>query len=201
MFLNIPYDAQFQPLYLAYVAGLTALGLVPRMSVEIVGGKRRLSRVIEMIRTCRFSIHDLSRVEVDRNEPPTPRFNMPFELGLAVGWADLFPDRHTWFVSETQHRRSQKSLSDLDGTDFQIHGGTVDGVMRELCNCFVSVGRSTDVPAMMRCHTALSQLVPELTEKAGSQSLYEARVFHDLRFAATAFARNFRLGHSSAVLP
>jgi len=33
-----------------------------------------------------YSFHDLSRVELDKKLPPTPRFNMPFELGLVVAW-------------------------------------------------------------------------------------------------------------------
>jgi hypothetical protein len=32
--------------------------------------------------SCSYSVHDLSRVQIDRNPPATPRFNMPFELGL-----------------------------------------------------------------------------------------------------------------------
>jgi hypothetical protein len=55
--------------------------------VEIPGGARRLDRILRLIRSCRYSFHDLSRVELDRNPPPTPRFNMPFELGLAIGLA------------------------------------------------------------------------------------------------------------------
>jgi hypothetical protein len=84
-FLNLPYDEKFKDLFLAYIAGVSAFGLVPRATLEIPGGKRRLDRILQLIRDCRFSIHDLSRVELDYSEPPTPRFNMPFELGLTVG--------------------------------------------------------------------------------------------------------------------
>src|SRR5581483_5943265 len=76
------------------------------------------------------SVHDLSRVQMDRTPPPTPRFNMPFELGLAVSWAKRNPRRHTWFVFESQNRRALKSISDLNGTDVNIHDGTIEGVMR-----------------------------------------------------------------------
>jgi hypothetical protein len=83
-FLNIPYDDAFQNLYLAYIAGITAFGLVPRATLEIPGGARRLDRIFELIRGCGYSFHDLSRVELDVRRPVTPRFNMPFELGLAL---------------------------------------------------------------------------------------------------------------------
>ena len=56
---------------------------------------------------------------------------------MTVTWQIINPSRHTWFVFESRHRRLLKSLSDLDGSDPNIHGGTVEGVMRELCNAFV----------------------------------------------------------------
>jgi hypothetical protein len=63
----------------------------------------------------------------------TPRFNMPFELGLAVSWSNTpRQTNHTWFVFEARRHRIQKSLSDLNGTDVYIHDGTADGVLREL---------------------------------------------------------------------
>ena len=34
-FLNIPYDEAFQNLYLAYIAGITAFGLVPKATLEV----------------------------------------------------------------------------------------------------------------------------------------------------------------------
>src|SRR5208283_1474548 len=75
-FLNVPYDRHYENLYLAFIAGLCAFGLRPRATIEIPGGKRRLERIIELIRECRYSFHDLSRVQLDRNPPVTPRFNM-----------------------------------------------------------------------------------------------------------------------------
>ncbi|SPF56031.1 hypothetical protein SBA4_7670004 [Candidatus Sulfopaludibacter sp. SbA4] len=88
VFLNVPYDSAFADLFLAYIAGVAAFDLEPRATLEIVGGERRLDRTFELIERCRYSVHDLSRVEVDARRP-TPRFNMPFELGLAVAWSAL----------------------------------------------------------------------------------------------------------------
>jgi hypothetical protein len=91
VFLNIPYDAKFERLYLAYIVGLIELGLKPRATLAIPGGTARLDRIIELIQSSAYSVHDLSRVQMDRTPPPTPRFNMPFELGLAVSWAKRNP--------------------------------------------------------------------------------------------------------------
>lgn len=188
VFINIPYDSRFRSLYLAYIVGLTQLGLEPRATLGIPGGERRLDRILELIQGCAYSIHDLSRVELDRAAPRVPRFNMPFEAGLAVTWAKLYPQRHTWFVFETQNRRLLKSLSDLNGTDPNIHGGTVEGVMRELGNAFVRERDMPTVPRMMRTYRLLSSRAEDVRRTAGAQSLFEARAFRDLCFAARVAA-------------
>jgi hypothetical protein len=64
VFLNIPYDNNFERPYLAYIVGLVQLGLEPRVTLGVPGGERRLDRILELIQSCRYSIHDLSRVEV-----------------------------------------------------------------------------------------------------------------------------------------
>jgi len=184
VFINIPYDARFTRLYIAYIVGLTELGLTPKATLEIPGGARRLDRIFDLITTCRYSLHDLSRVQLDRTPPPTPRFNMPLELGLAIAWARLNPSLHTWFVCESMNRRAQKSMSDLNGTDFNIHSGSPEGVMRELRNAFVRRIHNPSVPQMMHSYSKLTQLIPELKQNAGSNSVYTATMFSDLITAA-----------------
>jgi len=184
VFINIPYDARFTRLYIAYIVGLTELGLTPKATLEIPGGARRLDRIFDLITTCRYSLHDLSRVQLDRTPPPTPRFNMPLELGLAIAWARLNPSLHTWFVCESMNRRAQKSMSDLNGTDFNIHSGSPEGVMRELRNAFVRRIHNPSVPQMMHSYSKLTQLIPKLKQNAGSNSVYTATMFSDLITAA-----------------
>lgn len=184
VFLNIPYDPQFTRLYLAYIVALSAIGFLPRATLGIAGN-RRLDRIASLIDSCAYSIHDLSRVQLDRHAPRTPRFNMPFELGLAVAWAQANP-RHKWFVFESVRHRLNKSLSDLDGTDPYIHGGNVRGVMREVCNAFVSPVRQPTVPQMMSMYRELRKDSQRILENAGAQSLFTARVFSDLCLAAAS---------------
>src|SRR5208337_563400 len=111
-FLNIPYDKQFEPLYLAFIAGLSGFGLIPQAVLQIPESKRRLDRIFSLIGECKISFHDLSRVKLDLKPPPTPRFNMPFELGLAVAWQSIGDPSHRWYVFEAEAHRLQKSLSD-----------------------------------------------------------------------------------------
>jgi hypothetical protein len=194
VFLNIPYDQKFRSLYLAYIAGLVHLGFVPRVTLGLPGGTRRLDKIIAEIQSCRYSIHDLSRVGLDRNPPyATPRFNMPFELGLAVAWEKSNPTKHRWFVFEEKDYRIQKSLSDLNGTDPQIHGGKVSGVMRELSNVFRRTRNQPTVPEMMKTFNAILRVSARILKEGGAMSLFEARAFQELCYEAKIAVENLKL--------
>lgn len=186
VFLNIPYDERFRTLYLAYTVGLVHLGFEPHATLSIPGGTRRLDKIFQEIQRCAFSIHDLSRVELDRKPPcSTPRFNMPFELGLAVAWSKTASERnHKWFVFESKPFRVQKSLSDLNGTDPHIHDGTVKGILRELNNAFVRTRNRPTVPQMMQTYRLVSRRLAEILKDAGAKTLFEASAFQSLCYAA-----------------
>ena len=188
-FLNIPYDARYGRLYLAFIAGLSAYGLAPRATVEIPGGQGRLDRILELIQGCRYSFHDLSRVELDPKRPRTPRFNMPFELGLAVASQKLVWKDQTWFVFESRRYRLTKSLSDLNGTDPYVHGGTVRGVFRELTNALVRTQHHPSVEEMSEIYRELRKVVPGILREAGTDSLFGARVFRNLAFVGARLRR------------
>ena len=190
LFLNVPYDLSFRKLYLAYIAGVSSFGLVPRATLEIPGGERRLDRILSLIRSCAYSLHDLSRVELDPSSPRTPRFNMPFELGLAVSWQKLRRSKHTWFVFEAMPRRAEKSLSDLSGTDVYIHHGNVRGVLTQLGNAFVRLRSQPTTQDMEKTYRRLNDLLPKLQKQTGARSPFEARVFRDLVVAARTLTRH-----------
>ena len=185
VFLNIPYDDRFKNLLLAYIAGICAFGFSPRATLEIPFGKRRLERIRTLIESSQYSIHDLSRVLLDRTAPRTPRFNMPFELGLTLGIND---PQHSWIVCESKPHRIKKSLSDLDGTDAYIHEGTVRGVFRELCNAFVRIRRQPTVAEMMTIYRILRANFRSILRAAGQKNAFNARVFRDLCVLASAAA-------------
>ncbi len=183
-FLNIPYDKQFENLYLAYIVGLTAFGLVPRATLGVPRDARRLERIFHLIQSCGFSVHDISRIQLDRRPPRAPRFNMPFELGLAVAWTTLSRKSHSWVGCDAVPHRPLKSISDLNGTDFHIHHGTVRGVLSALCNAFVSRRQRPTVPRMLRVYRQLRRVIPALRAEAGTKDLFQARVFDDLVLAS-----------------
>lgn len=60
-------------------------GFKARCTLEIDdAGRVRIDNILDLIRDCRFGIHDISRTELDETHG-LPRFNMPLELGLFLG--------------------------------------------------------------------------------------------------------------------
>jgi len=190
VFLNIPYDSSFEELYIAYIVGVVELGLKPVATLAIPGGQARLDRIFDLMRASRYSIHDLSRVELDRTPPRTPRFNMPLELGMAVAWAKIAPASHTYITFEAVHRRAQKSLSDMAGSDFNIHDNSPEGVMRELCSAFSRQAPRPTVPDMMRSYATVRAAIPEMMKSNGAKAIFEGRMFDDLVLLARAIRLN-----------
>jgi hypothetical protein len=108
---------------------------------------------------------------------------MPLELGLTITWAALYPRKHTWFVWESSPFRIQKSMSDVNGTDPNIHYGTVEGVLSELRNAFVFKD-APPVPQMLDAYVLLESKVGRILASAGTANLYSATVFKQLCLAA-----------------
>jgi hypothetical protein len=187
--LNVPYDERYESLYLAFIAGLCGFGLVPRATLEIPTSDRRLDRIVKLIRTCRYSFHDLSRVQLDRRKPPTPRFNMPFELGLVVAWATVGRATHRWFVLEEVPHRLTKSLSDLNGTDPFIHHGRPEGVLKALSNALYRNAKSPTLTELKTIYRDLRAAASEFRSGRRGDSLFEAHAFKWLVLAAQSSAQ------------
>jgi hypothetical protein len=180
VFLNIPYDGPFENLYLAYIVGLTQLGL--RINATLaVPNQGRLEAIIGLIEQSNFSIHDLSRIELSSG---IPRFNMPVELGLALYRSWITKGRHRVYIFESNRYRAQSSTSDVNGIDPEIHHGTPKGLMAGLRNIFRQPGDVTTVPETLASYRAVKRKLPELRRNAGSQSLFEASLFQDISVAA-----------------
>jgi hypothetical protein len=163
--------------------------MFPHATLEITDSSRRLEKILKLERSCDYSVHDLSRVQLDRAKPRVPRFNMPFELGLCVADANRREgQRQNWFVFEAVANRVDKSLSDLKGTDPKIHGATVRGVLSGLCNVFRRPGRQPTVPQMMRIYKRLRKNQAAILKEAGSDTLYTRRVFANVCVVASSEA-------------
>lgn len=191
VFLNIPFDPRYRDLFLALIAGLTALGGEPHCVLEVPSaGLNRLERIYDLIASCAASIHDLSRAGLS-GPLRLPRFNMPFELGIAYSLARNQP--HHFFVLEERSHRLQATLSDLNGHDPHIHGGTQEGILRCILDCFGMPGRTPPFPQLLSLTSRLRRTALEMQRELGIRDPFHPFMFRQLVGAAAKLAQEERL--------
>jgi hypothetical protein len=123
---------------------------VPRCALDVSdGGVVRFVEIVKMITVCDWSIHDISRVELDRTSL-LPRFNMPLELGADLGLRLAGPpsQRHRKsLILDAEAHRYDKTLSDISGVDIQAHGNNVNDIIR-LVRDWLNANREAGAPPL-----------------------------------------------------
>jgi len=123
VFINCPFDKEYQPLFEAIVFTVQLAGLRPRCALEANNaGEARLEKTMNILAECRYSIHDLSRTELGKNG--LPRFNMPLELGLDLGCRKFgtgMQRSKRLLIMDKSRYRYQRFISDIAGQDITPH--------------------------------------------------------------------------------
>lgn len=123
VFVNVPFDDAYAGLFEALVFTTTACGYRVRCALEENdAGDIRMDKLVRLIAESPRSIHDLSRTQIGNGG--LPRFNMPFELGMAMG-AKRFNRRkfgaHGLSIMVAEPFKLPAYLSDLGGNDPAAH--------------------------------------------------------------------------------
>jgi hypothetical protein len=135
VFINCPYDPEFEEMFLAIVFTVAAFGFIPRSARDSEGrADTRIDRITEALANSKYSIHDLSRFTGEGTDN-IARFNMPLELGIALALRyerrNDGPGRN-WLVLVPGGHQYQRFVSDLAGFDPSRHELTVRSVVREV---------------------------------------------------------------------
>ncbi len=149
VFINCPFDKKYANMFHACVFTVLDAGFIPRCSLEFNdAAESRLNGIISLIKSCRYGVHDLSRVEPDPTSE-LPRFNMPFELGLFYG-AKYFDssnqERKQCIVLEAERYRYQQFISDIAGMDITPHENSPGKLIVVLRNWLSTASRRTTIP-------------------------------------------------------
>lgn len=123
VFINGPFDSAYTPIFEAIVFAVYDAGFLARSALERFDSSEiRLQKIVSLIRESRFSIHDLSRTQLDETTA-LPRFNMPLELGIDIGCKAFSRphSRKSFLIFDSERYRFQKYLSDIGGQDIHQH--------------------------------------------------------------------------------
>jgi hypothetical protein len=149
VFINCPFDKEYKPLLWAIVFVVLRSGFRPRCALETDdSSENRFDKICNIIKECRYGIHDISRTELD-GVSKLPRFNMPLELGVFIaakrfGVGILKAKR--CIIFERREFQYQKYISDLSGQDIHNHDGSSKRIIAELATWFRNQARGAPVP-------------------------------------------------------
>jgi hypothetical protein len=187
-FINLAYVDSNESLYLALIAGLAGFGLVPVAALHDPTSNPQLSRIYTLIEESVISFHDLSYVTLDPPGPKTPRFNMPFELGLAVAVSCSGNRQHRWFVLEKKRHRAAKSLSDISGANVQLHDGRAPSVLRAVSNALARHNPRPTIKQLEAIYADVRKKARSLKTVDGWSSVFLQAPFKELRVLASMSA-------------
>ncbi|HEY0036437.1 MAG TPA: hypothetical protein VGB66_07090 [Longimicrobium sp.] len=150
VFVNCPFDREYWPLFEAITFAVCHCGFYPRCALEVDDSSQvRIEKITRIIKACRLSVHDISRIETD-GDPPMPRFNMPLELGIFLG-AKSFgtgeQKKKAGVVLDTEQYRYQRYMSHIAGQDIRAHRGEPEQIIRHVRN-------------FLATHTPASEFLP-----------------------------------------
>jgi len=150
VFINCPFDARYAPLFHAIVFTVHLLGFRPRCAREQQdSGRVRLDKLLEIMVECKYGIHDISRTGRDRSSG-LPRFNMPFELGIDIGFRHVGDDHcqsKIHLILDKDPYRFQKFLSDIGGQDIAAHSNTTSKVVCAVRDWLRTATNADDMPS------------------------------------------------------
>jgi hypothetical protein len=151
-------------------------GFFARSALEVQDSSDvRFQKIVRIIRSSEYSIHDISRVQLDRTTH-LPRFNMPLELGLFLGakeFGDAEQRTKRSLVLDRTPYRYQKFCSDIAGQDIEAHANKPSKAIELVRNWLSGPAneRGSRIPSGTVMASRYAQFVTELPEWCDRQKL------------------------------
>ncbi len=188
VFINCPIDDKYAPMLRALVFSTLYLELTPYLSQNISSSNIRINQIKQHIRSCKYGIHDLSRCR-PLASGESPRFNMPYELGLDVGASEyggkLLRSKRI-LILETESYHYQKVISDIAGQDIANHKDDPKMVIKKVRN-WISANRKNSVDPYSQIWIAYNQFTEDLqttlSEKYTEEEIAEMQIGDYIKFA------------------
>jgi hypothetical protein len=203
VFINCPFDSDYEVLFRALVFAVEDCGFEAHCSLEAANaGEVRISKIARLISGCRHGIHDLSRTELHPVHR-FPRFNMPLELGLFLG-AQWYGSRKqkdkNCLILERRQDDHRNCCSDIAGQDITAHEGdplkAIAAVRNWLATFRQGIERVPRARAVQERFRRFQAELPGLCEKAGLD--FDDLQFVELRTFIEEWAEEHPLPRSEA---
>lgn len=179
VFINCPFDKDYQPLLHSLIFTIIYLGFNPRITLERSdSGETRFSKICELIKDSKYSIHDLSRIKSNKRGEYF-RLNMPFELGLDIG-ARIFNSKvhnsKRCLILEEERYRFQAAISDISNSDIKHHSGEVPRMIKAVRNWFAENGLK-HTPSATKILNKYIDFIDDFDEKRRSEGFTRKEIY------------------------
>lgn len=165
VFINCPFDSEFQPLFNALFFVVVDCGFRVRCALEIDDASEvRVDKILKIISESKYGIHDISRTELD-DDNDLPRFNMPLELGMFLGakrFGGKAQKRKACLIVDNEKYRYQKFISDIAGQDIKAHENSPEKLICVVRDWLRSVSKRSTLPGGKLIFKRYSKFVLEL---------------------------------------
>ena len=157
VFINCPFDGDYQPLFRALIFAVQFCGFVPRSALELDDGSEvRIGKIIRIIAESRYGVHDLSRTELDEFTMPTVWSDLRLKVGemLPSGGTDQsvqytlmlgakyygigVHQAKAAIIFDRERYRYQTFCSDISGQDIRAHNGGEAELIRAVRNALAT---------------------------------------------------------------
>jgi hypothetical protein len=149
VFINCPFDDEYQPLFRAMIFTVLDCGFLPRTALDASDSDQiRIYKIMHLIGESRYSIHDISRTELDK-VTGLPRFNMPFEFGIDIGairFGNSEQKKKSCLVLDREKYRYRSFISDISGQDIRTHDGKESEIIRAVRDWLMEKSSRTTIP-------------------------------------------------------
>lgn len=158
VFINCPYDPDFEARFDAILFATVCCGFLPRSALETGSvADSRMERITQAIFSSNYSIHDLSRCKGEGDEQ-LARFNMPLELGIAMARRyskGSKKNRHDWLLLVPDGHLYLKVVSDLAGFDPMKYDGSEKAIVAKVMTWLATRPDAVRTPNTMQVLDAL----------------------------------------------
>jgi len=183
VFINCPFDASYiNDLLKPMIYVIVRNGYIPRLSLEVSdSGQVRLEKITDIIKNCKYSIHDLSIVKSNKAKQYA-RMNMPFELGIDYGLrkSGVEPlNTKQFLILEAVRYDYMKALSDINGLDIKVHENNTETLFECLYKWTGETLKLNKQPPPLKLFYDYTDFIAELFDKK------------EIEFGSEKLARNY----------
>jgi len=171
VFINCPFDDQFNGMFNAIVFTIFDCGFIARCALEESNGADiRIEKILNIIKQSKYGIHDISRTEIC-TKTKLPRFNMPLELGMFLGakkYGDAKQKQKVCLIMDKSAHRYEKYISDIKGQDISAHGNQINKSVELVTGWLRTSTKRKTIPGgneISRRYKLFSKKLPEICKE------------------------------------